>query len=120
MSTEHEVGIIEQVVDGRLNGRQAAEALGVSVRTVWRKLKKYRARGAEGLVHGLTGRPSNRAKPGHLKAMVAELYQQGHQGLSLNEFTQVVVEGKGVELSRETIRKWLIDAGMWVERKGSE
>lgn len=119
MTIADEVGIIREILYGKASVQEAAKEMGTSVRTVWRKVARYRKRGAEGLIHGLTGRPSNRSKPAHVKQQVIELYQRGHQGIALQEFTRTLLaEGQGIEVCRETVRQWLIDAGMWTGRKG--
>ena len=43
--------------------RAAAQVLGLTERQVWRLLKAYRLRGADGLISRKRGRPSNRKTP---------------------------------------------------------
>src|SRR4051794_392135 len=61
-----ELGRLEALVEleaGRTTAAQAASLIGVGERQVFRLLKAYRARGAEGLVSRRRGRPSNRRHP---------------------------------------------------------
>ncbi len=117
MNTKTQAKILENVIDGDLSIREAADALGCSNRTVWRKIARYKEAGADGLVHGLTGRPSNRAKPDDLRERIVDLYRQNEGALAISRFTRNLVDSHGIEISRETVRKWLIDAGMWEGRK---
>ena len=55
------LGVIQEVAAKRLRQAPAAELLGLSVRQVKRLAKRYRARGAAGLVSGHRGRRSNNA-----------------------------------------------------------
>ena len=58
-----ELGRLEALVDlaeGWITAVQAAVLIGVGERQVFRLLKAYRTRGAEGLVSRRRGRPSNR------------------------------------------------------------
>ena len=48
--------IIEGVISGDLTGKEAGVQLGLSARQVWRKVKRVRAQGPSGIVHGLRGR----------------------------------------------------------------
>jgi hypothetical protein len=59
-----ELGRLEALVDlaeGRITAVQAAGLIGVGERQVFRLLKAYWTRGAEGLVSRQRGRPSNRS-----------------------------------------------------------
>lgn len=118
MTTANEVSIIRKVINERLSVTDAAQALHASTRTIWRKVARYQERGADGLIHGLTGRPSNRSKSAHLRRQVVEIYQRDGGDLKLQAFTRLLVEGKGIDVCRETVRQWLMDAGMWKTRKG--
>lgn len=119
MRIERESRLIESTIEKRISVEDAARLLGVTPRTVWRKIARYRVRGSEGLIHGLTGKPSNRSKPAHLRNLVAECYRQRPSKMSLEDFNRKVLAGQGIAVCRETVRQWLIDAGMWKGRKGS-
>lgn len=111
---EERARAVEGVLTGRMTRDEAVRTLGCSKRTICRYIARWRARGAEGLVHGLTGKRSNRAKPEAVRDSVIALYEQQYKGMAVNAFVRDVVSGEGVKLSRETVRKWLIDAGLWV------
>ena len=115
MCVEKQAQILSLVLDGALSVEKAAKKLGCSSRTVWRKIKRFREAGKNGLVHGLTGKRSNSAKPGYLKNRVITLYQDSYQNLALSSFTKALAQD-GINVSRETIRQWLIGAGMWEGR----
>jgi hypothetical protein len=50
-------------LQGRLSLREASEKMGVARSTLWRLKGRFDAKGDAAFVHGLTGRPSNNAKP---------------------------------------------------------
>jgi transposase len=112
MNVQEKMQVLEEVREGKLSRKEAAAALGCTLRTVYRSLQRVREQGAQGLVHGLTGRRSNRAKPSQLKDEVLALYEERYRGAAISAFTRDLLEGRGVALSRETVRRWLIDAGM--------
>ena len=59
--------ILRDVDRKRLTGHAAAGMLGVSERHIWRLLKAYRFRGADGLISKKRGRPSNRRTPADVR-----------------------------------------------------
>ena len=61
MSTQEisRLEVMQRMKDQRLNQRQAAEMLQLSVRQVKRLFRAYKAQGAEGLISARRGKPSN-------------------------------------------------------------
>jgi transposase len=62
--------VIEDVLLKRRLQEDASEELGLSVRQIRRLVKRARVNGVQGLIHGLRGRPGNRAMPEPLKQRV--------------------------------------------------
>ncbi len=120
MGISEQVQVLRRVERGELTHKEAAGLLECSTRTVRRRLARYRERGADGLVHGLTGRRSNRAKPETLKEEIVALYQERHPGVPISRFVRDVLSGRQIELSRETVRRWLIEAGLWEAKSREE
>src|ERR1043165_1244013 len=54
----------------------AAELMGISLRQARRLWKRFQARGAAGLVHGLRDRPGNRRLPEELRQRIVKRYQE--------------------------------------------
>jgi len=120
MCIKREALMINEVVEGNMSVQDAAAALEVSSRTIWRKIARYKKHGASGLIHGLTGKKSNRAKPDELKEEVLEEYRSRFGSVAISRFANDLEESKGISISRETVRKWLIDAGMWEGKKRTQ
>src|SRR3954451_19671483 len=78
MSRKERVRLEElaRVRDGQVAVRKAAELLGLSERQAWRVYRRYRERGAAGLVHGLRGKASNRQTDEAARAAVVGLYRE--------------------------------------------
>lgn len=96
---------------------KAAELLGISERHYRRLLKAYRQHGVKALTSKKRGQPSNnRIKKGLRKKIVKELK---------NKYTECgptfawekLVKDEGLKLSHETIRKIMIEEGLWEPRK---
>src|ERR1700694_2554509 len=72
--------VMVRVKKGDRGWRNTAEILGISYRQVKRVRKRYRKRGAQGLVHGNVGRKSNRAKPKKFRERALRLVRQKYSG----------------------------------------
>jgi transposase len=106
--------VIEDVLLKRRLQEDASEELGLSVRQIRRLVKRARVNGVQGLIHGLRGRPGNRAMPEPLKQRVLELWQSKYRSARLNfsHFTEKLNEVEGVEIGREKVRQILRAEGV--------
>lgn len=104
--------VLDQVKGGGLRLREAAEMLGLSYRQCKRVYARYRREGDAGLVHRRRGRSSARAKPPEIRAKVLARYQERYQGIGPTLAAEKLAE-EGYVLDHETLRRWLIAAGLW-------
>jgi DNA-binding Lrp family transcriptional regulator len=98
--------------------REAAEELGLSTRQVKRLLKELKKRGDKSVIHGLRGKPSRRkieAKTQE-KAM-AILSTDVYRGFGPTLAGEYLSKKHGIAVSRETLRKWMMRAGLWKRKK---
>lgn len=98
--------------------REAAEELGLSIRQVQRLLEGMQVRGDKAVVHALRGQPSNRrieekVQREALKILSAPVYQ----GFGPTLAGEYLREKHGIEVSKETVRQWMIDAKLWRGKK---
>ena len=95
----------------------AANVLGLSRRQVHRLLKIFQINGAAAIRHKARGRKSNhRIDPGirdYAIALVKEAYADFGPTLA----AEMLAERHDVKVSREMLRKWMQDAGIWLSRK---
>lgn len=108
--------VLHHVERGGCKQKEAAERLELSARQVRRLQRRVEAEGDRGLVHGLRGRPSNRRiEPGVQERILAEVgahYADFGPTLAREQLAR-----QGVEVSRETLRKWMSAAGLWRARR---
>jgi hypothetical protein len=111
------LGVIRRVVEGRLGQAKAGQLMGLTARQVRRLCAAYEREGPTGLASRKRGRPSNRRLPDSLQirttAIVRELY--GDFGPTLAQ--EKLLELHGVRVGKETLRKWMAAAGIWVTRE---
>ena len=92
--------------------REAAQLLGVSERQGWRLLAAYRRDGAGGLAHKNRGRVPSNAIPETIQQQVTALAQERYKGINHTHLTELLSEREGLILSRPTVRRILVRAGL--------
>ncbi len=111
------VEVLAQVDDGRLTVDNAANMLELTRRQIFRLLKRYRQDGASAISHKARGKPPNNrihhAKRDYALALVKENYADFGPTLA----AEMLAEHHSVKVSRETLRKWMQEDGIWLSRK---
>lgn len=105
--------VLHEVRKGHIRQRQAAAELGVSVRWVKELVRRLREVGDRAVVHGLKGRVSNRRIGPEVKQKALRVLKERHRDYGPTLAAEVLEEELGVVVSRETVRKWLVEAGLW-------
>jgi transposase len=108
---------VQTVIDKRITQKVAASMLGLSGRQVRRLVKVIREQGDRGIIHGLRGRPSNRRLPEEMRGRVLSLYQERYPDFGPTLAMEKLFECDGITISDETLRTWLIEAGLWKKRR---
>ena len=111
------VGLLQQVGARQLTQAEAAKRLGLSVRQVKRLLRRYRERGAAGLVSGHRGRRPNNALAASLRTAVVALLRERYADFGPTLACEKLVEQHGYTVSVETLRQWMIAEGLWRPRQ---
>jgi len=104
--------ILNGVLEGHWFVREATEVLGVSERHAWRLLAAYRKEGAAALAHGNRGRVPSNATPTATGKQVVVIAQERYQGVNHTHMAELLAERDGVVLSRSTVRRLLVGAGL--------
>jgi hypothetical protein len=105
---------LKRVVDGKMTQCEAAERMGVSDRWVRKLLKRTKREGDGVVVHGLRGRPSNRKLPEATRRQaLAILKQPEWHNFGPTFASEQLAKLHRIEVSDETLRGWMIQAGMW-------
>jgi len=111
---------MEGVKKKQMTLNEASRLLNKSYRQVRRIYKNYCEKGAAGLVHRSRGRPSNHRISENIRNKSLEIYEERMQGFGPT-FAAEKLSELGIEVNHETLRLWLIKAGIWERaRKRSE
>jgi transposase len=111
---------IQNVVAQSMTQAKAAELLGLSVRQVRRLQRKLEAGGDAALIHGLRGKPSNHQPDRQLKHEVLQAYRQRYSDFGPTFASEKLAEEEGLTVCPQTLRRWLIDAGLWQGKRRRE
>ena len=105
--------LIQQVMERQLRQRPAADLAGCSLRQLQRLLWRVRQQGPRGIVHRLRGRRSNRRHPETMRQRVLSLYRAHYEDFGPTLAREKLAERHRLRLGRETLRRWLLAAGLW-------
>jgi transposase len=105
---------------GIIKNKEAAERLKISRRQVMRLHKNYRAEGVNGLVSKRRGKPSNRSYREDLKKELRELIETKYRNFGPKFAAEKLEENENISLSRETVRKLMIEWKLWNPKSNKE
>ncbi|MFD0917984.1 ISNCY family transposase [Pseudahrensia aquimaris] len=109
--------IIEDIEAQRLSVVQGAELAGISRRQMTRLVRAFRDNGAAGLISGKRGKPSNRRYTDGYRDYVLELVRLHYADFGPTFALEKLAEDHDITVSKQTLRKWMTDAGIWKTRK---
>ena len=109
---------LKKAAKGLITRKQAAGELNISERQVYRLLAAMKERKDKAVVHGLRGRPSNRRLDPAMESKAIELLRDR----KLRDYgprlaSQHLAKKHGIVVSKETMRQWMVRAGLWRSRK---
>ncbi len=109
---QNRLQILNGVLERYWTMKEAAPLLGVSERQGWRLLMAYRKEGARGLVHKNRGRAAPNATPQTIQQQVVVLTEERYRWINHTQLTELLAEREGLMLSRPTVRRILVRAGL--------
>ena len=110
--------VVTDITEKRISLKIAGKSLNLSVRQIIRLVKIFKRKGAKGLTNKHRNTVSNRKLSGEVRLKVLELYKQNYPDFGPTLFCEKLSEFHNIEISKETLRKWLLNEGLWKrERK---
>jgi transposase len=97
--------VMEQILEGKMTGKQAAERLELSLRQLRRLVVRYRKQGAAGLVHGNRGHPAHNRVKEAVRVKIEKLMEEEYKDYNDCHFTEELAEEHGLNVSRSTLRR---------------
>jgi hypothetical protein len=109
--------VLRDLTSGRLTAAAAAELLGLERRQVQRLAKAYQEQGPTALISKKRGRPSNRQTPVSLKAQALAVIRERYPDFGPTLAAEKLRELHGITIGRESLRIWMLEAGLWADRQ---
>ena len=110
------IEILTKVNENRMNKRQAADLLKLSVRQVQRLQNAFNQYGPEGLISKKRGKPSNRRYPETFRNHVTNLIREHYSDFGPTLTAEKLSERHGINIAIETVRNWMKEANLWQTR----
>ena len=122
MSTKEidRLSVVNKILDKRLTQAQAAQQLGLTIRQVKRLVRKYKQYGAEGLVSKQRGQVSNNKFSDKKIEDIKKLVSMHYYDFGPKFAAEKLAEKHGIQVSKETLRQWMVDWGLWSAKRHKE
>ena len=111
------IEVLTDVLGKRRTVGSATAVLGLSVRQTHRLLLRYGDGGGGALIHRARGRTSNNQMASGVREYVLELIRRQYRDFGPTLAAEVLEERHGITVGRETVRKWMVEDGLWLSRK---
>src|ERR1700729_2677991 len=110
------IDVLARLDAGRLTSLAAADLMRVTVRQTHRLLKRFRDGGAPAIANRRRGRPSNNRLSDAVRDYAIALVRQYYADFGPTLAAEKLGERHDVRVSRETLRGWMRQAGIWLPR----
>ena len=111
------IEVMVRLKEKRLKQREAAKMLGISERHVRRLWRTYRQKGKGGLISKRRGKASNHRLGSEVIQQVRDLIYEWYGDFGPTLAHEKLTEVHGLTLSRESVRRIMIEEGIWKPRK---
>jgi len=108
---------VQLVIDGNLRASTAAQRLNLTKRQVNRLVQRYRQDGAAGLISRQRGQAGHHCLLPELRAVAMTILRQRYADFGPTLACEKLRELHGIDVAKETLRLWMMDAGLWIPRK---
>ncbi len=115
------LSVMHQIDKKMLSIRKASEELGLSYRHTRRLRRQYEAKGKDGLISKRRGHLIPNCIPRDVRNRVIKLLKDPlSKGWGPTFAKEKLETMHGLHVSRETIRSWMIEEGLWKSKRKKE
>src|SRR5450432_4512924 len=107
--------VLHEINGKHISQMEAAQRLKISDRHIRRLLIRLRKLGDRALIHGLRGRASNRKLTPRWELKIMSRVRQRYADFGPTLAAEHLAQ-EGLSVSRETLRKWMVQASLWRPR----
>ena len=112
--------VIENLIDNKLNGTEAAKQLNLSVRQVRRIKNAVKQYGSTGIIHGNRGRESNRKISDKKIDDIEKIMRQKYYDFGPKFAAEKLQEIHKIQISGEKLRQMMIEWKLWRQKLRKE
>jgi transposase len=112
--------VLDLLEASRIDQREAAKRLGITVRQIKRIVKRYRAEGLHGLVSKKRGLASNRRLNETTRATAMKMVGEHYRDFGPTLASEKLSERHGIQLCVESTRQLMMASGYWQPRTGAK
>lgn len=110
------LGVIQRINAGQLTQKRGAVELGISTRQLRRLQAQYREHGSRALISKRVGKPSNNRLSDAIREQAIFLMTHRYAGEGPTVGHRRLTQDHGLKLSVESLRKIMIENGLWRQR----
>src|SRR5579859_1654976 len=109
--------VLLRVQSGRLRVADACALIGLHRRQIFRLLRGLKQDGATSLLSKRRGKPSNHRHPPEVRTLALSIVGERYADFGPTFAAEKLTELHGCSVSRETLRGWMIEDGLWIDRR---
>jgi hypothetical protein len=109
--------VIKRALRKEITAEKAAELLRLCVRQIYYLKAEVKLTGAEGLIHGNRGKPSNRRMAETERQQIVDFLRQRYSDFQPTHASEKLKEVHDIKKDPKTIRQIMIVEGLWTPKK---
>lgn len=114
---QNRVFLVDKLIKKEINQKYAAECLNITTRQIRRLIKNYKSNGIDGLISKRPGNSGRKPYNMEFRNTVINIIAENYLDFGPTLANEKLKELHGITISAETVRKWMIYAGIWVNKK---
>lgn len=103
--------ILRMAEEKQITQKEGAKCVGISARHFRRLMRRYREQGPEGVISGHRGKPSNNRMSEEKRKKVLKAIEDEYSDFGPTLASEKLWERNGIKVSKETVRKMMIQEG---------
>jgi hypothetical protein len=111
------IEVLTEILAGRRTVESGAAVMGLAWRQTFRLLARYKEFGGASVIHRARGRASNRQMNPGIRQYAVELVRTRYGDFGPTLAAEVLLDKHGIKVGRETLRRWMVEDGLWLSRK---
>src|SRR6516164_2647342 len=105
--------VLHEVQRGHITQRLGAEQLKRTTRWIRELIRRIEAEGDRAIMHGARGRPSTHRIAEKIEKRASMIIQREYADFGPTLVSEYLRRDHEIAVSRETVRKWMLGAGIW-------